>query len=386
MSAAGLCYADEDKEVSLVKYRDESTDEKTPVQTYHGDNMVCVDDKVYLFQGAIYEIELSEDSYRKSSVWLSTEEMQDMNFAIQNEEFTGKDCLYSAGNLQYSDGYIYFSKEVVISGIKKGQAPTADKRFGLIGQVNTETKSVEIIKIIDETITGGPEYVVCDGWLYYTCGELENLTLRKCRLDGSDDQLLYEGYSYNLNIYKDKLYFLGESTNQISSMNLDGSNRKTLVDAGEYISVFTIDPEGNAIYYTTGDSVHKLSLDDLGVSKVMSVCGRPYYMTCVDSKLYMSFGMPIRGYTDKGYTNQYDSISAQCGTKDKPLLTGLCYDTERKTARVAYTYLDGETIFTGTQRYFWKNYSGEEYGLYQAINSSVIFEIYTWWRSSHNRL
>ncbi|MBE6737440.1 MAG: DUF5050 domain-containing protein [Ruminococcaceae bacterium] len=372
-SAAGLCYADEDKEVSLLHFNNVDSGELEPIQSYHGDNMVCIDDKVYLSQGEIYEIDIADDNTCKSDVWLSYEDMDKNNIDVGKYDYLEKESFLShPENLQYNDGYIYYSRGVNADKVVYGQQAERVGTLNIIGRINIETKNMEILRIIEPSdYSDAFDYVIYDEWIYYNCGYYDNMTLRKCRLDGSDDQSLYEGYSYNLNIYNDKLYFLGESINQISSMNLDGSDRKTLVDAGEYIPVFTIDSEGNAIYYKTGDSVYKISLDDLSVSKVMSVCGRPYYMTCVDSKLYMSLSMPIYPYSEKR-----GGITEQCGTKDKPLLTGLCYDTERKTARVAYTYLDGDTIFTGTQRYFWKNYSGEEYGLYQAINSSVIFEIY----------
>lgn len=357
MSATGLCYADEDKEVSMAEYRDVSSGVKSPIQEYGGENIVCVGDKAYYSKGVIYEIEFAKETYRKSAEWISSEDMENMNLSYGDYDLSSESYIYNVRNLQYFDGYIYYTKELAVSELKKGQVPGKSKEISIIGRINIEDKSVEIIKEVEETITGGIDYVVCDGWIYYSCGSLENLSLRKCRVDGTDETLLCEGYAYNLSVYDDKLYYNGESAHHISSINLDGSNRKTLVDAGEVIIDFTIDAENGTLYYIADDVVYSLSTDDQSVKKIMDVSTQVYHITCIDSKLYMMLSEPISWEIfDWGLAEEKDY-----GSKDLPMITGLCYDTKSKIARVAYTYMEDVTEWEVTRRYLWKEYNDEEF-------------------------
>ena len=120
----------------------------------------------------------------------------------------------SAGGLMCGDknGWVYYRSEADHWNLYKAKIDGTEKT-----------------KICDDT----PAYInVLDEWIYY-CNYNDGFSIYRIRTDGNNREKLLDGYCGNLHVTSEKLYFDLRNENnapQIYSADLDGSNKKLLVE------------------------------------------------------------------------------------------------------------------------------------------------------------
>lgn len=126
---------------------------------------------------------------------------------------------------------------------------------------------------------------IIDGWIYY---EISGNGLYRVRTDGTNKTKILDENIYAINVDSSGIYYLisqhGMTIEDYCRVNLDGTNKKVLIDDLIADSPFISDVNENYIYYERKDGLHRVKKD--GTEKILFVNKRIYDFKMIDDYIF----------------------------------------------------------------------------------------------------
>ena len=188
----------------------------------------------YIADGLIYKVR--EDG-KENTLITSGYSGQDFMQGLTTQEF------YSIYRMAVVDDWIYC------------RAFDFD-RTNVIYRINADSGEVEQLYQIDGSMNG---FAVYDGWIYFNKIVDDAWGAYRVRTDGTENEKIADFPIFLPNIVNGKIYYLGgEDALQIHRMDLDGTNIERIAGG---ITAVSINVACDWIYYATGSTAHKISID-----------------------------------------------------------------------------------------------------------------------------
>jgi len=178
--------------------------------------------------------------------------------------------------VSYKDQVLYWSdvKEKTIS------------RMSLDGSMKTEV----IVKDVEKTEGIALDYI---GKKMYWTNTVKN-NIGVIDLNGMHQKVLYNAGDHevirSVAVYPEKGYLFWTNWgghSKIERTNLDGSNKKTLIDSGlVWPTYLTIDKTNDRLYWTDANSINTIRVDGTGKKRILSGLKRPFGIAVFEDTMY----------------------------------------------------------------------------------------------------
>ncbi|HBP38329.1 MAG TPA: hypothetical protein DD640_06240, partial [Clostridiales bacterium] len=228
----------------------------------------------------------------------------------------------------------------------------------------------------------GWSLVVRDGWLYFSGNAGATIdgtyNLFRMKLDGSSLEKIYDGFSYGMSLYNNKLYYISKSSYEaedyaICRSNTDGSARETLVtDFNGYCIIYE-----NMLYYTGQDGTFYRANPD-GSQSVAILADKINYAIIGNGKLIYtdtSGNIKIAGIDgqDSQLVLAAGSLPVYSLNSSKDTIFYTVYDPTMDSSRYAYAYELYRIQFDGSGNQ--KIYQEYSYGTFINVVNGKVFTL-----------